>query len=65
MTIRRLWEELKSFEAIYYIEETEQEANLPALRRVMRRIGETRKDQKRCWSSIIVFCGGNTVYYPV
>ena len=47
VTIRRLWEELKSFEAIYYIEETEQEANLPALRRVMRRIGETRKDQEK------------------
>ncbi len=45
VTIRRLWEEVGSFEAIYYIEETEREEALPALRRVMGRIGETRKAQ--------------------
>ena len=38
VTIRKLWEELGSFQAAYYIEETAKGEDLPALKRVERLI---------------------------
>ncbi|HJC48260.1 MAG TPA: DNA-processing protein DprA [Candidatus Lachnoclostridium pullistercoris] len=47
VTIRKLWEEFESFEAVYYIEETGQGKKFPALGRAAEKIAGTRKEQEK------------------
>lgn len=47
VTIRKLWEELGSFQAAYYIEETAKGEDLPALKRVERLIRKGREDREK------------------
>lgn len=47
VTLRRLWEELGSFQSIYYIEETDEMKKFPAFCRVAQKIRLGRSEQKK------------------